>query len=52
MKYCNYELRNVRGHVEVFLDGQFQFSADTKTEAIREINNESEGNDREVVRSA
>ena len=32
-----YEICYVRGHVEVFLDGVFQFSADTREEAIREL---------------
>lgn len=32
-----YEFRNVRGHVEVYLDGEFQFSADTIAEAHREL---------------
>jgi len=30
------EFRNVRGHIEVYLDGVFQFSADTMVEAKRE----------------
>lgn len=33
-----YEFRWVRGHVEVFLNGAFQFSADTMHEAISELN--------------
>ena len=33
-----YEFRWVRGHVEVFPHGQFQFSADTIEEAMRELN--------------
>ena len=28
---------NVRGHVEVFIDGKFFCSADTLNEAIREV---------------
>lgn len=32
-----YEMRYVRGHVEVFLDGVFQFSADTEAEAHKEL---------------
>ena len=32
-----YEIRNVKEHVEVFLDGEFQFSADTVQEAQHEI---------------
>ena len=31
------EIRYVNGHVEVYLDGVFLFSADTKAEALREI---------------
>jgi hypothetical protein len=32
-----YEFRCVRGHIEVFLDGEFQFSADTMKEARDEL---------------
>lgn len=32
-----YELEFVRGHVEVFLNGVFCFSADTRSEAEAEI---------------
>ena len=32
-----YELEFVRGHVEVYLDGVFCFSADTRGEAEAEI---------------
>ena len=32
-----YEIEFVRGHVEVYLDGAFCFSADTWSEAEREI---------------
>ena len=32
-----YERRYVDGHVEVYLYGQFQFSADTMAEAYREL---------------
>lgn len=32
-----YEIRNVKEHVEVFLDGEFLFSADTEQEAQHEI---------------
>ena len=32
-----YEIESVRGHVEVYLDGEFCFSADTWSEAEREI---------------
>lgn len=32
-----YELCFVRGHVEVYLNGEFCFSADTRSEAEAEI---------------
>lgn len=32
-----YELKWVRGHVEVFLNGRFCFSADTEGEAEAEL---------------
>lgn len=32
-----YEIEFVRGHVEVYLDGEFCFSADTRREAEEEI---------------
>lgn len=32
-----FEYRNVKGHVEVFLDGEFMLSADTLQEAKREV---------------
>ena len=32
-----YEIESVRGHVEVYLDGVFCFSADTRSEAEAEI---------------
>lgn len=32
-----YEIRYVRGHVEVYLAGEFQFSADTEAEAREEL---------------
>lgn len=32
-----YEIRYVRGHVEVYLGGQFQFSADNEAEAMEEL---------------
>ena len=32
-----YEIESVRGHVEVYLNGEFCFSADTRSEAEREI---------------
>jgi hypothetical protein len=32
-----YEFRYVDGHIEVFLNGQFQFSADTMREARKEL---------------
>ena len=33
----SYILRSVNGHVEVYLHGRFIFSADTKFEALKEI---------------
>ena len=32
-----YEFRNVRGHIEVYLNGDFLFSADTMGEAYAEL---------------
>lgn len=32
-----YELYFIRGHVEVYLNGEFCFSADTRSEAESEI---------------
>ena len=32
-----YEFRHINGHIEVFLDGEFQFSADTMQEAYCEL---------------
>lgn len=32
-----YEFRHVKGHIEVFLNGEFQFSADTMSEARKEL---------------
>lgn len=32
-----YEIKFVRGHVEVYLNGKFCFSADTRKEAEEEI---------------
>ncbi len=32
-----YEIKVVRGHVEVYLDGKFCFSADTYREAEEEL---------------
>lgn len=32
-----YEFNDVMGHIEVYLDGVFQFSADTISEAKEEI---------------
>ena len=37
MSYGNYEFRYVRGHIEVFIYGVFQFSADTISEAQEEL---------------
>ena len=31
------EFRNVRGHIEVYIDGVFQFSADTISEAKKDL---------------
>lgn len=36
-----YEFINVLGHIEVFLDGEFQFSADTMAEACAELREEA-----------
>ena len=33
----SYEIRYVRGHVEVYLAGEFQFSADSEAEAMAEL---------------
>lgn len=33
----NYEMRYVMGHVEVYAEGEFLFSADTEGEALREL---------------
>lgn len=33
----NLEIRNVCGHYEVFINGKFAFSADTLSEAAKEI---------------
>lgn len=33
-----YEFRHVRGHIEVFLNGAFQFSADNMEEVNEELN--------------
>lgn len=32
-----YEFRDVKGHIEVFLNGIFQFSADSISEAEEEL---------------
>lgn len=37
-----YQFRNVRGHIEVYLDGCFVFSADTMSEAYAELQNEGD----------
>lgn len=34
-----YEFRQVKGHIEVYLNGEFQFSADTIQEAKEELSN-------------
>ena len=38
-----FDIRYVYGHIEVFRDNKFQFSADTIAEALREIHEEGEG---------
>ena len=35
-----YDFREIRGHIQVYLDGEFLFSADTMREAIEEIEEE------------
>lgn len=35
------EYRNVLGHIEVYVDGVFQFSADTMAEAKHELEEET-----------
>ncbi len=35
--YQYYEIRYVCGHVEVYLAGEFQFSADSEAEALAEL---------------
>ena len=35
--FAVYEFRYVKGHIEVFLNGQFQFSADNMREAREEL---------------
>ena len=40
VKLFMYEFRYVKGHIEVYLDGKFQFSADTMKEAREELENE------------
>lgn len=35
--YRYYEIRYVGGHVEVYLAGEFQFSADSEAEALAEL---------------
>lgn len=37
-----YEFRKVREHIEVFLNGEFQFSADTMSEARTEVKENEE----------
>lgn len=37
MKFYDYILEDVKGHVEVYKNNEFQFSADTKAEARYEI---------------
>ncbi len=40
MKYEEFDLRYVQGHIEVFYHGVFQFSADTIGEAIGILSDE------------
>lgn len=37
-----YDFRAVRGHIEVYLCGQFQFSADNISEAKKELREEDD----------
>lgn len=37
-----YQFRNVRGHIEVYLNGRFVFSADTMSEAYAELKQEGD----------
>lgn len=37
MKEPRFEVKSVRGHYEVYKDGKFYCSADTKAEAMRDI---------------
>lgn len=39
-----YQFRNVRGHIEVYRDGRFVFSADTLSEAYAELKKEGDDN--------
>lgn len=34
-----YEFREIKGHIEVYLNGEFQFSADNISEARDELEN-------------
>ena len=36
------EFRNVKGHVEIFMDGVFLFSADDEEEAEEELNTQGD----------
>lgn len=38
------EFRNVKGHIEVYVDQVFQFSADTMSEALREYEQQKGAN--------
>lgn len=40
MDIRDYEFRNVRGHIEVYKNGQFKYSADTEQEARDIFNHE------------
>ncbi len=49
----DYEIKQVKGHYEVFVDGVFVVSADTVAEAVNEVESllkaRSENNDRLFV---
>lgn len=46
----SYEIKNVRGHYEVYKDGKFLCSADTKREAVEEVEaNKKEEKDYEWI---
>ena len=37
MVFYGYTIESIKGHIEVYCDGKFQFSADTVTEAKHDI---------------